>query len=114
MGDQPSVSAEEWISGVNKDPILISLREGFVATEKPAFVAPEKKASEEEQVPKGEKEVRTRLAVMRCFTLCSYLVLQVLSVLTTWRVTVALPLYSTYMCIGYSCSVVFLCMKCLL
>ena len=57
MGDQPSVSAEEWIGGVNKDPILISLKEGFVATEKPAFVAPEKKASEEEQVPKGEKEV---------------------------------------------------------
>ncbi|XP_072037635.1 coronin-1C-like isoform X2 [Amphiura filiformis] len=32
QGDEPSLSASEWVEGKNKDPILISLKDGYVST----------------------------------------------------------------------------------
>ncbi len=32
QGEEPSLSADEWIGGKNKDPVLISLAEGYVST----------------------------------------------------------------------------------
>lgn len=33
-GDVPALTAEEWISGKNAEPLLVSLRDGYVATQK--------------------------------------------------------------------------------
>ena len=33
-GDTPALTCEEWLSGKNADPALISLQDGFVATKK--------------------------------------------------------------------------------
>ena len=58
QGDRPSMTADEWLSGVNRGPVTISLRDGFKATEQKDFVAPEKKSAEEvDSAPKSEKEV---------------------------------------------------------
>ena len=63
QGDMPSLEAEEWLSGKNAEPILISLKEGYQATEK-NFVAVEKtKQSDviemypQKEPPTNEKEV---------------------------------------------------------
>ncbi|XP_065183916.1 coronin-2B-like [Sycon ciliatum] len=59
QGDRPSMTADEWLSGVNRGPVTISLRDGFKATEQKDFVAPEKKSAEEvDSAPKSEKELR--------------------------------------------------------
>lgn len=38
-GDNPALTAEEWIAGKNSDPILISLKDGYVPTHKEHKVA---------------------------------------------------------------------------
>ena len=58
QGDKASMSAAEWISGTNRGPINVSLRDGFTASAPKEFVAPEKKSAEEvDSAPKSEKEV---------------------------------------------------------
>ncbi|XP_065187614.1 coronin-2B-like [Sycon ciliatum] len=57
LSDEPSLTAEEWLSGKNAEPKLINLKDGFVPSSRPTFVAPEKKVVEEEAVPKGEREL---------------------------------------------------------
>lgn len=57
IGDTAAMTADEWLGGANRDPTLISLKDGFKPTEKTEFKAPEKKANEEDSTPKNEKEV---------------------------------------------------------
>lgn len=38
LGDVPSLTAEEWVTGKNADPILISLKEGYKPTKKTGMV----------------------------------------------------------------------------
>ena len=59
----PSLEAEEWLSGKNAEPILISLKEGYQPTEK-NFVAVEKMKQldviemyPQKEPPTNEKEV---------------------------------------------------------
>jgi coronin-1B/1C/6 len=40
QGDQPSLTADEFLSGKNAGPLKISLRDGFVPTQKADYVAP--------------------------------------------------------------------------
>ncbi|NWI67879.1 COR2B protein, partial [Todus mexicanus] len=39
-GTEPALTPDEWLSGVNRDPILISLKEGYKKTSKIVFKAP--------------------------------------------------------------------------
>ena len=60
----PSLEAEEWLSGKNAEPIMISLKEGYHPTEK-NFVAIEKNQVEiiemfpQKEPPSNEKEVNS-------------------------------------------------------
>jgi len=63
QGDIQSLEAEEWLSGKNAEPVMISLKEGYRPTEK-NFVAVEKKQIEiiemfpQKEPPSNEKELR--------------------------------------------------------
>ncbi|XP_065063838.1 coronin-1C-A-like [Rhopilema esculentum] len=64
QGDIPSLEAEEWLSGKNAEPILISLKEGYQPTEK-QFVAVKKQSNldiiemcPQKEPPSNEKELR--------------------------------------------------------
>lgn len=39
-GTEPALTPDEWLSGVNRDPILMSLKEGYKRTSKIVFKAP--------------------------------------------------------------------------
>ncbi|NWS46289.1 COR2B protein, partial [Probosciger aterrimus] len=41
-GTEPALTPDEWLSGVNRDPILISLKEGYKKTSRIVFKAPVK------------------------------------------------------------------------
>ncbi|NXF41822.1 COR2B protein, partial [Nyctibius bracteatus] len=41
-GTEPALTPDEWLSGVNRDPILMSLKEGYKRTSKIVFKAPVK------------------------------------------------------------------------
>ncbi|NXN38570.1 COR2B protein, partial [Rhinoptilus africanus] len=41
-GTEPALTPDEWLSGVNRDPILMSLKEGYKKTSKMVFKAPVK------------------------------------------------------------------------
>lgn len=54
--EEPALTADQWKSGQNADPILRSLQQGFVAKEKPKVeFSPVVK---EEEAPKSEAEIR--------------------------------------------------------
>lgn len=40
-GDTSALTCEEWFSGKNADPVLISLQDGFVATKKEFITTPQ-------------------------------------------------------------------------
>jgi len=63
-GADPALTAAEWVAGQTKEPTLISLEGGFVAKEKPEFVASEVK-KEEEQKPKTEVEWRAEVEALQ-------------------------------------------------
>ena len=66
---EPALSADEWISGKNADPKLMSLKDGFKPTGKPIFVAPvikETKADPTEN-PTTDKEVSLLHISSYCF-----------------------------------------------
>ncbi|CAL8381357.1 unnamed protein product [Arctogadus glacialis] len=41
-GIQPALTASEWISGINRDPVLMSLKEGYQRSDQLVFIAPAK------------------------------------------------------------------------
>lgn len=57
--DAPVLSAAEWAAGATKPPKLVSLKDGYQAPARAAFVAPEAAAAvpQDEQPPKGEKDL---------------------------------------------------------
>jgi len=59
-GQDPAMSASEWLGGANKGPIKVSLEGGFVAKAKPEFQPVAVKEVKEEK-PKTEAEWRTEV-----------------------------------------------------
>lgn len=58
--DAPVMTAAEWLAGTNRPPVKISLKQGYVAPARAAFVAPEvkqKAADPDEVPPAGEKDL---------------------------------------------------------
>ena len=55
QGDTPSLTAEEWFSGKNKNPILINLANGFVPAVR-EFVTEAVEEVNDEKLPSNEKE----------------------------------------------------------
>lgn len=39
-GTEPALTASEWLSGINRDPVLMSLKEGYRKSEQQVFKAP--------------------------------------------------------------------------
>jgi len=63
-GDTAALTADKWLEGEDEDPIMISLKDGFVATEK-EFVVSEEQTTEEnifaanvQTAPKREDDLR--------------------------------------------------------
>jgi len=56
IGDQPALSADEFLSGKTADPLRISLKDGFVPTKTADYVAPVVAKVEEDDTPKNAKE----------------------------------------------------------
>lgn len=55
-GDQPAISAEEWIAGKDAEPILISLREGYVpSTQKSDLKVSRRSNVLDKMPPKGSR-----------------------------------------------------------
>ena len=65
-GDTSALKADDWFSGQNADPVLISLKDGFVATKK-EFIAVNTHQEENifdvglKQAPAREEDVRAFL-----------------------------------------------------
>ncbi|CAL1604787.1 unnamed protein product [Knipowitschia caucasica] len=44
-GTEPAMSAAEWLSGINREPVLVSLKEGYSRPNQLVFKAPQKKSA---------------------------------------------------------------------
>jgi coronin-1B/1C/6 len=67
-GPNPAMTAGEWLGGANKDPILISLEDGFVPVEREEFkaaeVVEEKKELTEKELREEHEKLTQRVAYL--------------------------------------------------
>ncbi|MBN3318744.1 COR2B protein, partial [Atractosteus spatula] len=69
-GTEPALSADEWLSGINRDPVLMSLREGYRRPSQLVFKAPAKEIVVngidllENVPPRTENEVRWFIGIL--------------------------------------------------
>lgn len=77
-GDTSALTSEDWFSGKNADPILISLQDGFVATKK-EFITTTQNAQEEnifavgmKTAPQREEDVSENSFISLTFSALSF------------------------------------------
>ncbi|KAL0267241.1 UNVERIFIED_CONTAM: hypothetical protein PYX00_009575 [Menopon gallinae] len=63
LGDQPAITAEEWMSGTDAEPILISLRDNYTPSSKKAELKVTKKSNVLDKSPKASGKSSSQNAI---------------------------------------------------